>query len=138
MAEVVIEPVRDGLVVETRIAIIFHAAGATALVRLRSPQSVIGDDQVEQAVVIVIEPRRTDAQRSGRLGANAGKRRHVGERSVAVVAIEHVPFRAGNKDVRISVVVVIADGDAGVVVEILAQQSGLPGDVFKRAVALVA
>ncbi len=69
--EVVIQP--EGTLVETpRIAVIFIALGGAAEVGLRSPDCVVGDDQIEQAIVVVVEPCGGDAQGIGRLAANAG------------------------------------------------------------------
>ena len=46
---------------------------------------------------------------------DAGRGRHVGEGAVAVVLVEEVGAEAGDVEVEIAVVVVVADGDAGLV-----------------------
>jgi hypothetical protein len=61
--------------------------------------------------------------------------RDVGERSVAVVVVERVAVHAAHEDVLVAVVVVVADGDAGVVAG--ARQAGLRGDVLEVALAVV-
>ena len=64
-----------------------------------------------------------------------GFRCDIGEGAVAVVVIQRVAIDAGDKDVFISVVVVIADGDADVVAG--SGQAGFFGDVGEVALAVV-
>src|SRR5260370_14390359 len=129
---------RRGLVEEAGIAVILDDGGRAAMVGFRSPQRVVRDDQVQQAVVVVIEPGRADAERSRRLGADSGYLGHVRKRAVPVVVIEGVPPSATNEDVFVTVVVVIADGDAKVVAEILAGKPSFLRNVLECAVASVA
>ena len=75
------------------------------------------------------EPQRTAVLQQARLLGD------VGERAVAVVAVEDVLAPVGDEEIVEAVVVVVADGDrrrpAG------ARQAGLRGHVGERAVAIV-
>ena len=44
--------------------------------------------------------------------ADAGVARHIGERAVSVVAIQRLGSEAGDEEIEVAVVVVVADGDA--------------------------
>src|SRR5262245_3779612 len=125
MAQIVIKTGWNGLVVKTRITIVFHAAHAATLVRLRAPERVIGDNQIEQSVVVVIEPGGADAHRTCGLPAYSRLRSHIAEGSVSLVVIEGVSSSAANKKIHIPIVVVIAGGDAKIVVELLPEKSSL-------------
>jgi hypothetical protein len=98
------------------------------------PDSVVGDDQIEQAVVVVVEPGAGHAQRIGRLAADARSRRHIGECPVSVVVVESVLSGAANEQIRITVVVVVAHGHAEVEVQVFARQSRVGRDIFESAV----
>src|SRR6267378_2946999 len=50
------------------------------------PLDVVGDDQVEPAILVVIKP--SSAGRPSAFVGDAGLRRHVGESSIAVVVVE--------------------------------------------------
>src|SRR5579872_591046 len=88
---------------------------AAVLAVLRVPFHVTRDEQVEFAVVVIIE-------KSGRDGptpaGDPGLRGHIGERSVSIVVIENVPAVTGDVQIRIAIVVVVADRDAHAVVAI--------------------
>ena len=77
------------------------------------PIEIAGDEQVQPSIVIVIEESGGGRPATG---ADARLRRHIGERSIAVVAVEGVPPIARDVEIRESVVVVIADGHAHAVV----------------------
>ena len=77
----------------------------------RVENQVVGDEEIQLAVAIVIDPgaagsvMRAGMQQARFLG-------HVGERSVAVVVKQNVLAPAGDEDIVEAVVVVIAHGDA--------------------------
>ena len=66
----------------------------------------------------------------------AGLLGDVGEGAVAVVVVERVVMHAGDEDVGMAIVVVVADGHADV--EAGAGEAGCVGDVGEFAVAVVA
>src|ERR1019366_3052112 len=74
VAQVVVKAVRD-VDVTARIAVVVAAAHGAMDVRLRSPDGVVGNDQIQQPVVVVIEPGGGHAERVGRFAADAGGRR---------------------------------------------------------------
>ena len=77
------------------------------------PVEVAGDEQVELAVIIVIEEACGSRPPAA---PNARARRHVSERAVAVVVIQRVVAVAGDVNIRESVVVIIPGGYAHAVV----------------------
>ena len=83
--------------VESGIAVIFHALRRAPRVGLRSPDRVVGDHQVQQAVVDRNRTRPRHAQGVRRLAADARLRRDIGEGSVAIVVIERVPAGAARR-----------------------------------------
>ena len=98
------------------------------------PRVVGGDEQVQPPVVVVIEePRRKAASLGSR---DARLRSHVGERSVAVVAVQPVRPDVGDVDVEVAVIVEVARRDA-LAVPVVADAGGV-GDVRERAVTVVA
>src|SRR5262249_48956950 len=101
---------------------------------LRRPFDVVADEQVEKAVAIEIQPHGRGAEAG--LPAKAGLVRNVDEVSFAGVLKELVLADRSDQDVRETVVVVIADGDAETVK--LDREAGLLGDVGESAVAIVA
>ena len=64
-----------------------------------------------------------------------GFRGHVGEGAVAVVVVERVAMNAADEDVLVAVVVVVANGHAGIVAG--AREARFLGDVLEGAVAVV-
>jgi hypothetical protein len=86
VAEVVIQAVRD-IGIDLRMAIVFLAVCGADFVGLRGPDGVVGDDQIQLAVVVVVEPGGGDAQNILRLG-DAGALGDVGESAVAVVVVK--------------------------------------------------
>ena len=69
------------------------------------------------------------------LPANPGLGGHVGEAAVAVVAVEPVAEEAGDVEVLVAVVVVVAHRHALAVPR--AGEAGARGDVLEAAVGLV-
>src|SRR5262245_27760023 len=91
------------------------------------------EEQIELAVVVVVEPDRT-RRPARRRDSSFG--RDVAERPVAVVLVESAPAVRRHEDVWISVVVVIPDRTAHSKL-IAAGDAGLVGHVGERPVAIV-
>ena len=105
---------------------------AAVAVVLEAPLHVARDEQIELAVVVVVEEPGARAPAAGR---HAGPRGDVGERAVAVVAVERVAAVARDVEVGEAVVVVVADRHAHAVVVLRHPgQPRLLGDVGERAV----
>ena len=103
------------------------------------PTHVIHDKKIEKAVVVYIDPSSANGpQRAIFLVGlrEAGCFGDVGERAVAIVVVERVAVDAGDKDVFVPVVIVIADGDTDIVSG--SSEASLFGDVGKRAISVVA
>ena len=98
------------------------------------PLHVVADEQIEQAVAIVVEPQRGGAEALAL--AEAGGVGDVDERALAGVAEESVLADAGDEDVGKAVVVVVADGHAHAVEFDI--ETGAGGYVGEGAVAVVA
>src|ERR1700722_1155034 len=83
------------------------------------PLHVIDDEEVEQAVSVDVYPgcgdgpQRTVLRIAGAI--ETGLCCDIGESAVAIVVIERVLVEAGDEDVRMSIVVVVAHGHADVV-----------------------
>src|SRR2546427_11767335 len=89
---------------------------AVGLVRT-IPLEVVHDEQVEKTVVVHINPGRTHRPHRSVLLVWTGKPcllGDVGKRSVTVVVVKRVSVHSGNKNVLVSVVIKIADGDPSV------------------------
>jgi hypothetical protein len=102
------------------------------------PLAVVGDEQIQQPVVVVIDPGggyRPHFLAGVSAAAHAGLRRHIGKRAIAVVVEELVAVDVGDEDVGPAVVIIVADGNAHAVTG--AGQPGLFGDVGERQVAVV-
>ena len=101
---------------------------------LGGPLHVIADEEVEQAVAIVIEPEGRGAEAEAVAESALGG--DVDECAFAGVAKEAVLADAGDENVGKAVVVVIADGDAHAVH--FNVETGAMGDVGEGAVAIIA
>ena len=100
-----------------------------------APIHVASDEEVEPAVVVVVEEPGARAPSAGR---HTGAFRDVGERAVAIVAIERVSAVVGDVEVCEAVVVVVADRDAHAVVVLRhAGETGLLRDVDERAIRVL-
>ena len=108
-----------------------HAAEHIMLGR---PLHVVADEQIEQAIAIVIEPQRGCAQAAA--AAQPGLVRDVDERAFAGVLKEPVLPDAGDQNIGETVVVVIRHGHAQAVH--LDCEPGAPRHIRERAVAIVA
>src|SRR5438874_11857799 len=94
----------------------------------------MADEQVQQAVVVVIQPCRAGAPVVGRT-ADTGLRGHVFESSVPIVVEQMIAADAGYDQVLESVVVVVADRNAHAVETHV--EPGPGGDVGEMSFALV-
>ena len=137
IAQIVIKPVRHADIA-ARVAIALAVFGGAADVGLGSPEGVIGDDQVQQAVVVVVEPRGVHAERIRRFAADAGALRDIGKRAVAIIVIERVAAGAANEQVRVPVIIVVAHGHSEIEAQAFARQAGGASHVFEGPVAFVA
>src|SRR5690348_5890342 len=93
-------------------AIAAHAGRVIAApeILFRLPGDVIRDQEIESSVVVVVEPRGARSPPSEVF--NSGAPGHIGERAVAVVAVENAAAVAEDEKIGKAVVVVIADGDS--------------------------
>src|SRR6185437_15720153 len=100
------------------------------------PGRIVADVEVE--VAVVVEVGEGGRRRPVAVAAQPGARRDIPERAIALVAIERVGAPAGDEEVRVAIVVDVADGDA---VAVAAGHPADPGglrDVLERAIAPVA
>src|ERR1035437_4945690 len=98
---------------------------------LEVPSEIVDHKEVQQAIVIHVQPRPADRPQGSVLLVRlieSGFRRDIGESAVAVVVVQPVLMNSANKDVLVTVVVIVSDGDA--IVETRARQSGPPGNIF--------
>ena len=109
--------IRQALVV-ARVAILWdvfdHALGSVGV----GPLEIVHDKQIEQAVIVHVDPDCSHGPQWPVFRivplVEARFLRHVGECSVTVVAVEGIAVDAGDKDIRVSIVVVVPDCDAEV------------------------
>src|SRR5260370_41112346 len=102
----------------------------------------IGNEYVEQTVVIVLEKARAPAQKRYRQCRDSSAEADVGKGRVTVITVERVVIVGEIRDVEIdfAVTVVIADGDShgGLLAPLVVQsKSRKIADIFKRAVVFV-
>src|SRR5262249_34856799 len=95
---------------------------------------VIGAEQIEPAIAIVIDPRAARAPVSS-IAANASPGGHVRKSAIAIVVVENVLAPVGDEQVLESVIVVVADanthGPTG------SEQARLRGYIGEGPVAIV-
>lgn len=96
------------------------------------PLHIAEDDEVEEAVVIEVDPGGGGGPAAA---GGSGLGGDVGEGSVAVVVVEVVAAEAGDVEVFVAVVVVVTDGYSHVVADAL--ETGFLGDVFEGSVGLL-
>src|ERR1700674_1112755 len=109
---------------------------AANLVVIGVPVHIAGDEQVELSIVVVIEEARGDGPASAR---HAGFGGYIRKRSISVVVIQNVFAVAGHIQIRIPIVVVVADRHSHPVIPIpRAGQSRRLGYVQKAPVAVLA
>ena len=105
---------------------------AAVTVVLKRPLHVARDEQIEAAVVVVVEEAGARAPAAAR---DTGPARHVAERTVTVVAIQRVAAVVGDVEIVEAVVVVVANGHAHAVAVLRhARDARLLADVDERAV----
>ena len=104
-------------------------------VLLEGPLQIAGHEQIEAAVVVVVEEPGAGAPSAGPDPRAGGD---VGERAVSLVAIEPVAAIAGDVEIREAVVVVVADRHAHPVDAVCgAAETGLLRHVDEGAVTLL-
>ena len=102
---------------------------------LERPVEIAGDEQIEPAVVVVIEEA---GARAPSAGGDAGLPGDVGERAVPVVAIERVAAVARDVEIREAVVVVVSHRDAHAVMVLWhSGETGLLRHVDERAIVVL-
>src|SRR5207247_10992162 len=113
------------------------AIAAADRIALRLPIAIVGDEQIQTAVVVVINPRRGNGPKSPQAGRTESRLLcHIGEGAVAVVAIKPIAMHTHDEQILMSVVVVVTDRNTNAVT--LPGQAGLFRDIAERAVAVVA
>ena len=117
------EPVRNAGIAP-RIAIEVAVAHHTAGIAGRTPERVVGDDQVQQAVIVIVKPGSRDAQGILRFSADARIGCHVRECSVTVIVVQGVSPDAAQEKIFVAVVVVVAYRHAEVEIQLFAGQPG--------------
>src|SRR5689334_10706452 len=80
------------------------AAIPARAVQLRRPTAVVANEEVEEAIPVVIEPGGAGAPGRARSSSSPG---HIAERAVAVIVKEVRATVSGEVDVRMAVVVII-------------------------------
>ena len=116
------------------IGAIARPALATPNVVLRTPVDVVGHDQIEPAIFVVIEP--SGARGPSAFVGDSSLRGDVGERSVSVVVIKNGAAIAGDVQIRIAVIVEVTDRHSLTVVT-FAADAGFLGDIGESSVAVV-
>ena len=103
-------------------------------VGLGRPLQVVDDEEVEVAVTVIVEPCGSCAELFR--AAQAGWDRHITKGAVAVVTKQSVLAQGADKQIVVSIVVVIADRGSHPIG--LESQAGLYGDVCERPISVVA
>src|SRR5207249_12266286 len=91
-----------------------------------------GDEQVEFAVVVVVEPNRTGRPAGC---SDTGLVSHISKRAVTIVAIQNIAAVTRDIEINPTVAIVIAGGDAHA--EGATSHSGFVGHVCERAIVVV-
>ena len=102
---------------------------------LEAEGNVVGDVQVQVAVLVGIQ--KTSAGTHLMARRHAGLARDVGERAVAVVAVEYVRAEVVQVKIQIAVVVVVARGTRQARIRV-SPTPGLLGHIGESPVAIVA
>src|ERR1700716_1424248 len=82
------------------------------------PDNVVGNEQVQPAVTVVIHPRgagRPQASVPRVAMVQPGFLRHIGEGAVVVVVIQNIPADSRDENILVTVVVIVGNGDADVI-----------------------
>ena len=107
--------------------------------QLGVPLHVVGDHQVQPAIVIDVHPCGGNRPQLAVARIHASQARLGGdilERAVAAIVVQNVAVHAGHEDIRMAVVIVIGYRDSHGVA--FARHAGFFRNVGKRAVAIVA
>ena len=107
---------------------------AAVNILLEAPIEIAADEQVELAVVVVVEKAGARAPSGGR---HSRLRRHILKRAVAAIPVENIGTIGGQVEILKSVVIIIADGDAHSVPGPDPGQARLLGDIGEFSVAIV-
>ncbi len=102
------------------------------------PLDVIHDEQVQQTIVVVIEPARRDGPHFAAIvqgAAQARFRGYVRERTVAIIVKELISIDVGHKQVGPAVIIVVPHCHAHPIAG--SGHSGALGDVRERSIAVV-
>src|SRR4051794_12328267 len=105
---------------------------------LRIPRDIVDDEQVEQAVVVVVEPAGADGEHLSELWMHSrhpGLRRDIRKRTIAVVVKQLVVVDAGDVEVGATVVVIVGRRNAHPISS--ASNTGPFGDIGEGAIAVV-
>src|SRR5579862_1733078 len=105
---------------------------------LEVPFHVIHDQQIKQTIIIYIDPDSADGPERPvfRIGfVEPGLCRYIGEGSVSVVVVERIFVHTCDKNIFVSVVVVVADRHADVVTA--AGETSFLGDVGEVSFAII-
>src|ERR1039458_8975670 len=112
--------------------------GSAKRVLVDLPLAIVRHEQVQAAVVIVIEPaggHRPHLLSVQRSPAYSGFVRNIGKGAVVVVMKKLIPGHIGEEDIRPSVVIVISNGDADAIT--LAFDSGFLRNIGESAVVVI-
>src|SRR5437762_712614 len=120
----------NGLVHFGRAIVALAGGGEALLVALDCEIEIVGDEKVEAAVAVVVDPGGTGAP-AGVVDAGFGC--DVGKGAVAIVVIEDVAAEVGDVKILKAVVVVIADGDSHAVADVA--DAGFFGDIDEMELA---
>jgi hypothetical protein len=136
VAIVPVEAVRQSLVI-LGMAMGSRFTDGAGRLGIGRPLAVVHDEEIETAIVIVIEPAGRDGPRLTLAGCRvaARARSDIFEGSVAAIAIENVAIDAGDEEIFPSIVVVVRDSNAGG--ETRAAYAGGQRDVGEGGVAII-
>ena len=110
------------------------AVQRAADVGLGGPFHVMADKQIQLAIPVIVDKSRARAPAAR---GHARFRGHVGERAISVVVVQHVVRKTRDVNVRIAVVVVIADGNPHAINAAVRYAGGLR-HIRKRSVGILA
>src|SRR4051794_15281689 len=99
-----------------------------------TPLYVVGDNEIEPPVFVVIKPARARGPSTFVPDCRFGG--HIGERPIAIVVIKDCSAVSRDVDIGVAVVIKVAHADALAVMP-FAAQSCFGGDIGERSIALV-
>ena len=95
---------------------------------------VVGDEQIELAIAIVVDESAAGAPASSR-ARDSGLFTHIGEGAVPIVVVQNILAEVSDEQIVVAVVIVVADADALAPAGVL--EPSLERDVGESAVAIV-